>query len=110
MTSNSKTDTSTISDESENEYSGELDSNNTRTEMAGADFNVTKSTNHYAGITYVNVLNSNAPYPKAAPNGSGAPEILIGARAGLNALNFYGKTSPIKSLSNFFTTFDLLLS
>ena len=85
----------------------ELASNNTRTEIVGGDMNITKSANRYAGISYVNVINSGAPYPKAAPGGIGAPEILPGARNGLNALSFYGKSNPINSLKDFYAAIDM---
>ena len=85
----------------------ELPSNDTRNEIAGFDVNIRKSANKYIGLSYINVVSSNAPYPKAAPNGDGPPEITFGAREGLNALNFYGKSYPFKNgMKNLFTAID----
>ncbi|GAA4812908.1 alginate export family protein [Litoribaculum gwangyangense] len=85
----------------------ELPSNDTKNEIFGFDFNLNESVNEYIGISYVNVINSNAPYPQAAPNGNGAPIITFGAREDLNAINFYGKTYPFNSsLKNLFTALD----
>ena len=73
----------------------ELNSNNTQTEMAGGDLRFDWEGN-FAGITYVNVLQSGAPYPQAAFGGVGPPVFLDGGRDGLNSLSFYGRLKPLK--------------
>lgn len=73
----------------------ELRSNNTRTEFAGVDVRFDWD-GDFAGITYVNALQSNAPYPQAAPGGLGPPVFLDGGRDGLNSLSFYGRLHPLK--------------
>ncbi|MBL7472233.1 alginate export family protein [Robertkochia sediminum] len=84
----------------------ELPSNNTSNELAGIDVNLWKSASTFVGLTYINVLNSEAPYPQAGPGGEGAPVITPGARDGLQAKSFYGKSYPLKSLPNLFTALD----
>ena len=84
----------------------ELPSNDTENVIAGVDLNITKNPNKFIGISYVNVTNSNAPYPQAAPGGNGAPIINFGGREGLNALIFYAKSYPFNKLKNLFTSFD----
>lgn len=73
----------------------ELGSNNTKTEMAGADVRFDRD-GDFAGATYVNVLQSGAPYPQAAAGGLGPPVFLDGGRDGLNSLSFYGRVHPLK--------------
>ncbi len=86
----------------------ELPSNDTNNELIGLDFNYSSSKNKYLGISYINVLQSDAPYPKAALNGDGPPIITIGDRKGLNALNLYGKTNPVKNyVENLYIAMDL---
>ncbi|TAP42333.1 hypothetical protein [Alteromonas sp. KUL49] len=72
----------------------ELDSNNTNTQIYGVDVNLplTKS-DGILGLTYGHVLESGAPYPKAAPNGIGPPVILENARDNLSFVNHYGKAT-----------------
>lgn len=85
----------------------ELPSNDTKNELVGVDVNLFESSVDFLGISYINVIRSNAPYPQAAPNGNGAPIITFGAREGLNAINFYGKKYPFKNaLKNVFTALD----
>lgn len=85
----------------------ELPSNDSDTRIVGFDANLYKSANSFIGVTYLNVINSNAPYPKAAPNGDGPPEITFGAREDLNAVSFYAKSYPFKgALKNLFTSLD----
>ncbi|MEM7776228.1 MAG: alginate export family protein [Pseudomonadota bacterium] len=84
----------------------ETEANDSRNELAGTDLRYDSKQGGYAGITYLNVLESEAPYPKAAPGGVGIPSVIPNARDGLNALNFYGRTArfhgPLSGL--FFTT------
>lgn len=83
----------------------ELPSNNTNNELAGLDVNLWVSSSNFIGLTYVNVPNSDAPYPQAGADG--IPVITPGAREGLNALSFYGKSYPFKKdLPNLFTALD----
>ena len=73
----------------------ELQSNNTRTVFAGAVVGFDWS-GDFAGVTYVNALQSGAPYPQAAPGGLGPPVFLDGGRDGLNSLSFYGRVHPLR--------------
>jgi hypothetical protein len=85
----------------------ELPSSNTSTSIAGADFRYDGAPGHFAGLTLGHVVQSTAPYPKAAPGGIGPPSILANARDGLNFLNFYGRTNPFKGvLENLFVGID----
>lgn len=84
----------------------ELGSNNTKTEMAGADFRFDWN-GDFAGATYVNVLQSGAPYPQAAPGGAGPPVFLDGGRDGLNSLSFYTRLHPLKDAApGFYVALD----
>lgn len=74
----------------------ELASNNTKTQSVGGDLRYDWGKGDYAGVTYVNVLQSGAPYPQAAPGGIGPPNFLDGGRDGLNALSFYTLFHPAK--------------
>lgn len=62
--------------------------------IAGVDFRHDGGPAVYAGMTLGQVVESDAPYPKAAPNGIGVPSILPGAREGLKFLTVYGRTQP----------------
>lgn len=85
----------------------ELPSNDTDNALIGSDINYFTSKNSYIGLSYINVVSSQAPYPKAAPNGNGAPIITPGSRENLNALNLYARKNPFKSqLKNLFFAFD----
>jgi hypothetical protein len=85
----------------------ELPSNDTENALIGSDINYFASKNSYIGLSYINVVSSQAPYPKAAPNGIGAPIITPGSRENLNALNLYAKNNPFKNkLKNLFFGFD----
>ena len=84
----------------------ELGSNNTKTEMAGADVRFDWGSD-FAGVTYVNVLQSGAPYPQAALGGLGPPSFLDGGRDGLNSLSFYGRFHPLKETTpGFYVALD----
>ena len=74
----------------------ELASNNTKTRSVGGDVRFDWGRTDFAGVSYVNVLKSGAPYPQAAPGGSGPPAFLEGGRDGLNAVSFYGLFHPSK--------------
>jgi hypothetical protein len=84
----------------------ELGSNNTRTEMAGADVRFDWN-DDFAGATYINVLQSGAPYPQAAAGGLGPPVFLDGGRDGLNSLSFYTRLHPLKdTVQGFYVALD----
>lgn len=85
----------------------ELPSSNTFTSIAGADLRYDGAPGQFAGLTIGHVLDSSAPYPKAAPGGIGPPSIIANARNGLNFTNFYGRTNPFKGvLENLFVGID----
>jgi hypothetical protein len=85
----------------------ELPSNNSGTSLAGFDLRYDYANGNYVGITYANILDSNAAYPQAAFGGIGAPTITPGARAGLNAANLYARVSPFQgSMEPLFLTLD----
>jgi len=85
----------------------ELPSSNTFTQIAGADFRYNGAPGNFAGLTMGHVLDSSAPYPKAAPGGIGPPNILPNARAGLNFANAYARTNPFRGiLENLFVGAD----
>ena len=72
----------------------ELPSSDGYNELAGLDIRFDAPAGGYLGATFVNVLNSDSPYPQAAPSGGGAPTVTPGAREGTNTLDLYGKTNP----------------
>ncbi|WP_421915909.1 alginate export family protein [Mesorhizobium sp.] len=85
----------------------ELSDTDSNTRIAGADLRYDAGPENFAGVTLGHVLDSDAPYPKAAPNGIGAPSILPGGRDGLNFTNLYGRVSPEQgSLEDFFVGGD----
>lgn len=86
----------------------ETEANDSRTELAGTDLRYDSKVGGYAGLTYLNVLKSEAPYPKAATGGVGIPSVMPNARGGLNALNVYARTDKFSgSLSGLFLTTDV---
>lgn len=86
----------------------ELPSTDGGNELAGIDLRFDDPLGGYLGATYVNVLNSNSPYPQAAPGGVGAPSVTPGAREGTNTISLYGKTNPFEgNLRNWVFTGDL---
>ncbi|MDU8946667.1 alginate export family protein [Ovoidimarina sediminis] len=75
----------------------ELPSTNGGNELGGLDLRYDDPRGGYLGATFVEVLNSNSPYPQAAPVGSGnPPNVTPGARDGTKTLNVYAKTNPIE--------------
>ncbi|WP_439543874.1 alginate export family protein [Hyphomicrobium sp.] len=72
----------------------EVPSSNTFTEIAGADVRYDGSRGAFAGVTVAHVLDSSAPYPKAAPGGIGPPSLIANGRAGLSFINLYLRTNP----------------
>ncbi|MEL7116435.1 MAG: alginate export family protein [Pseudomonadota bacterium] len=85
----------------------ELPSTDGANELAGFDLRYDAPEGGYVGATYISVLNSNSPYPQAAPGGVGPPTVTPGARDGLNAISFYAKTNPFEgALENWVFTGD----
>ena len=81
----------------------ELPSTDGQNELAGLDLRYDDPRGGYLGVTYVNVLKSNSPYPQAGET----PTVINGAREGTNALNVYGKTNPFEGpLENWSFTGD----
>lgn len=84
----------------------ELPSNDGENELAGFDLRFNDPRGGYLGATFIDVLNSESPYPKAAIGG-GAPSVIAGAREGTKTVNIYGKTSPfVGGLENWTFTAD----
>lgn len=75
----------------------EMPSTDNKNELAGFDWRYDGTMGGFAGLTYINVLSSRSSYPKAAPGGIGPPSIQPGARNGLNAISFYGRTGQHKN-------------
>ncbi|MDJ0820368.1 MAG: alginate export family protein [Paracoccaceae bacterium] len=73
----------------------ELPSTDGDNQLAGVDLRYDDPAGGYLGATYVSVLNSNSPYPQAAPGGIGPPTVTPGAREGTKTFNLYAKTSPL---------------
>lgn len=85
----------------------ELDSNDSGTKIAGGDVRADWGSGDFAGASYINVLESGAPYPQASPGGSGPPVFLDGGRDGLNALSFYSQVHPLREkLPGFYVALD----
>lgn len=70
----------------------ELPSNDGENELAGFDIRTDDQDGGYLGATFVTVLNSDSPYPQAAPGGVGAPTVIPGAREDTNTVGFYAKS------------------
>lgn len=86
----------------------ELPSTDGENELAGLDFRYDSARGDYLGATYVNVFNSQSPYPSAAPSGAGAPTITTGAREGTETLAFYAGTGALDgALRNWSFTADI---
>lgn len=87
--------------------SNELPDNDGGTTIGGADLRYDSTLGNFAGVTFGHVRRSSSPYPQAAPGGIGAPNILPGARDGLNFLSFYGRNNPFDgALENLFVGGD----
>ena len=85
----------------------ELKSNNGHNQLAGADIRYDSAGGDYLGFTYVNVLRSQSPYIRAAPDGLGAPTIIPDGRDKTNAINLYFRTIGSEGLlRNWFATGD----
>lgn len=85
----------------------ERSNSDTNTQIVGTDLRYQTDDDTFAGATLGHVLESTAPYPKAAPGGIGIPSVLEDARAGLNFINLYGKAKPFgESFDGFFVAGD----
>lgn len=85
----------------------ELPSTDGHNELAGVDLRYDDPDGGYAGATFVTVLNSDSPYPQAAPGGIGPPTVTPGAREGTSTLGFYARRNPFAgALSNWVFTGD----
>jgi hypothetical protein len=86
----------------------ELPSSDGKNELAGFDLRHDAEGGGYLGGTFVDVLNSETPYPQAAPGGGGVPTVTPGAREDTKTINLYGRTDPFDgALSNWAFTGDL---
>ncbi|WP_054463771.1 alginate export family protein [Phaeobacter sp. 11ANDIMAR09] len=71
----------------------ELPSTDGSNELAGFDLLYDDPAGGYLGATYVEVMQSDSPYPQAAPGGIGPPTVTPGAREGTRTFGLYGKTN-----------------
>ncbi|HWD14663.1 alginate export family protein [Pseudochrobactrum sp. sp1633] len=76
----------------------ELPDSSSNTQFLGTELRYNWGTESFAGITYGHVVKSNSAYPKAAPDGIGAPSILPDAREGLNFINAYAIGKPLPNI------------
>jgi hypothetical protein len=74
----------------------ELPSKDGNNELAGFDLRHDDPRGGYLGMTFVSVLDSDSPYPQAAPGGVGAPTVTPGARKDTRTLGLYAKTNPFE--------------
>ena len=87
----------------------EMPSKDGSNEIAGFDVRYSDPQGGYLGATFIDVLNSESPYPQANP-GSAPPSVIDGAREGTTALNIYGKTNPFSgALENWTFTGDVAI-
>jgi hypothetical protein len=86
----------------------ELPSSDSNNELAGFDLRRDTGDGGYLGATFVSVLNSETPYPQAAPGGIGAPAVIPGAREDTRTVSVYGRTNPLGgALANWAFSADL---
>ena len=82
-------------------------SNDSGNAIIGGDVRYDWADGGFLGITYVNVVTSDAPYPQATPGGAGPPTITSGDRQGLNAVSLYAASPPFGGMfKNLFLTAD----
>lgn len=74
----------------------EMDSNDQMNELAGADLRWDGENGDCIGVSYINVVHSEAVYPQASVGGIGPPNFVVGGREGLQSLNYYGHTHPFE--------------
>ncbi|MEO1143969.1 MAG: hypothetical protein AAFW66_16805, partial [Pseudomonadota bacterium] len=70
----------------------ELPSTDGSNELAGFDLRYDDPKGGYLGATYIDVLNSDSPYPQAALGGIGIPTVTPGAREDTRTFNLYSRT------------------
>lgn len=85
----------------------ETEANDSETTLAGGDLRFDSGKGGFTGLTYARILNSEAPYPQAAPSGKGPPSVLSNAREGLETLSGYARTDPFTGdLKGWFVALD----
>jgi hypothetical protein len=84
----------------------ELDSGDTRTLINGGALETKLGQTGTAGIAYLHVPRSEAPYIQAAPGGNGVPAFIFNGRDGLSSVQAWFKASPIASLPGFYVAGD----
>jgi hypothetical protein len=84
----------------------ELDSGDTRTLINGGALETKLGATGTAGIAYLHVPRSEAPYIQAAPGGNGVPAFIFNGRDGLSSVQAWFKASPIASLPGFYVAGD----
>ena len=78
------------------------------TRIVGLDLRYDKTTQTFLGVTIGNVPESDTPYPRPAPGGVGAPELIPDGRQGLSFVNLYGRGNPFDvENENFFLSGDI---
>ncbi|MEM9139390.1 MAG: alginate export family protein [Pseudomonadota bacterium] len=83
-------------------------SNDSGNALLGGDIRYDPKGGGFLGVTYLNVVTSNAPYPQAAFGGVGPPTVTPGDREGLNAVSLYAASPPFGGvLSDLFLTADV---
>ena len=70
----------------------EIPSTDGSNELAGFDLRYDDPKGGYLGATYIDVLNSDSPYPQAALGGIGIPTVTPGAREDTRTFNLYSRT------------------
>lgn len=85
----------------------ETEANDAKTTLAGSDLRYDSNKGGFAGLTFAHILNSEAPYPQAAPGGVGPPGIIPNGREGLNTLSGYARTDRFTgALEGWFVAVD----
>ena len=78
------------------------------TRIVGVDLRYDKTTQTFVGGTIGHVPESSSPYPRPAPGGIGAPELIPDGRKGLSFINLYGRGNPFNpDNENFFVSGDI---
>ncbi len=84
----------------------EVPSSDSMTALTGGDFRFDHPAGGFIGVTYAHVVESNSAYPKV--DLGNPPEIIEGAREGLNVVNAYGRTGKLDgALTNWYFSADL---
>lgn len=72
----------------------ELPDSRSNTQLVGTDLRYNLRADSFVGATYGHVLQSNSPYPQAAPDGIGPPSFIDNGRKGLNFVDIYAIGKP----------------